>query len=261
MDTIVQVIHECETCAAIKQAMRLKPLWYGGRWLKHKYCGAWQIDYITLPQTHQGKRHVLTMVEATTEWLETYPVPLPRTLSWALKSKSCGDMAPQKELSGTHFQNSLIDTWAKERGIEWVYHIPCHAAASGKIERCNGLLKTALRAMGGGTFKYWDTHLAKATWLRLVNTRGSTNQAGPAQSKLPHTIEGDRVPVVHMKNMLGKTVWVSPASAKGKPIWGIAFAQGSGCTWWVMQKDGEVQCVPHGDLIASESNCMMLIAK
>ncbi|KAK4830577.1 LOW QUALITY PROTEIN: hypothetical protein QYF61_011755 [Mycteria americana] len=31
MDTIAQVIHECETCAAIKQAKWLKPLWYGGR--------------------------------------------------------------------------------------------------------------------------------------------------------------------------------------------------------------------------------------
>ncbi|KAK4807032.1 hypothetical protein QYF61_000361 [Mycteria americana] len=34
MDTIAQVIRECETCAAIKQAKRLKPLWYGGRRLK-----------------------------------------------------------------------------------------------------------------------------------------------------------------------------------------------------------------------------------
>ncbi|GAB0208996.1 pol-like protein ENS-3 [Grus japonensis] len=37
MDTISQVIHECETCAAIKQAKRVKPVWYGGRWLKYKY--------------------------------------------------------------------------------------------------------------------------------------------------------------------------------------------------------------------------------
>ena len=28
MDTIAQVIHECETCAAIKQAKRVKPQWY-----------------------------------------------------------------------------------------------------------------------------------------------------------------------------------------------------------------------------------------
>ncbi|GAB0207330.1 hypothetical protein GRJ2_003198600 [Grus japonensis] len=75
MDAISQVLHQCETCAAIKQAKRVKPLWYGGRWLKYKYGEAWQIDYITLPQSRQGKRYVLTMVEATTGWLETYPVP------------------------------------------------------------------------------------------------------------------------------------------------------------------------------------------
>ncbi|RMC06271.1 hypothetical protein DUI87_15702 [Hirundo rustica rustica] len=31
MDSISQVIHDCETCAAIKQAKRVKPLWYGGQ--------------------------------------------------------------------------------------------------------------------------------------------------------------------------------------------------------------------------------------
>lgn len=48
--------------------------------------------------------------------------------------------------------------------------------------------------MGGGTFKHADLHLAKA--ISLVNTRGSTNQAGPAQSKLLRTVAGDEVPVV-----------------------------------------------------------------
>ena len=136
----------------------------------------------------------------------------------------------------------------QEHGIEWVYHIPCHAPASGKIERYSGLLKTPLRAMGGGTV----IHLAKATWS--VSTRGSANQAGPAQSNLLRTVEGDKVPVVYVKNMLGKTVWVSPASGKGKPIRGIAFAQGPGSTWWVMRKDGEVQCVPQRDLILGENS-------
>ena len=75
MDAIAQVIHECETCATIKQAKWLKPLWYGGRWLKYKYGEAWQIDYITLPQTRHGKLYVLKMVEADTGWLETHAVP------------------------------------------------------------------------------------------------------------------------------------------------------------------------------------------
>ena len=56
--------------------------------------------------------------------------------------------------------------------------------------------------MWGGTFKNWDSSLAKATWL--VNIRGSTNQAGPAEAKLSRPVERDKVPVVHMQNMLGK---------------------------------------------------------
>lgn len=55
--------------------------------------------------------------------------------------------------------------------------------------------------------------------------------------------------MLHIKNLLGKTVQVIPASVKGKPIHGITFAQGPGCTWWVMRKDGKVQCVPQGDLV------------
>ena len=146
--------------------------------------------------------------------------------------------------NGTRFQNNLTDSWAKQHGIGWVYHIPCHAPASGKMERCNRLLKLALRVLSGGTLKHWDTHLAKAPWL--VNTRVSTNRAGPAQA------EGYTVSIV--ENILGKTAWVSPASGKGNPICGIAFAQGPGCTWWVMREDGEVQCVSEGDLFLSENS-------
>ncbi|TRZ07109.1 hypothetical protein HGM15179_019997 [Zosterops borbonicus] len=54
MDSISQVINDCEMCAVIKQAKRVKPLWYGGQWSKYKYGEAWQIDYITLPQTCQA---------------------------------------------------------------------------------------------------------------------------------------------------------------------------------------------------------------
>lgn len=93
-----------------------------------------------------------------------------------------------------------------------------------KVECYNGLLKTTLRATGEGTFKNWDAHLAQATWL--VNTKAS----GPAHFKLSSAAEGDRPPVVPMKSVLGKKVWGSPESGKGKPIHGIAFAQGLLCT-------------------------------
>ncbi|RMC20715.1 hypothetical protein DUI87_01567 [Hirundo rustica rustica] len=255
MDSISQVIHDCEMCAAIKQAKRVKPLWYGGRWSKYKYGEAWQIDYITLPQTRQGKRYVLTMVEATTGWLETYPVPhatARNTILGLEKQVLWRHGTPERIESdnGTHFKNSLINTWAREHGIEWVYHIPYHAPAAGKVERHNALLKTQLKALGGGSFKNWEQNLAKATWL--VNTRGSTNRAGPAQAEPLHTIDGDKVPVVHARGLLGKTVWIKSASSSDKPIRGVVFAQGPGCTWWIMQKDGTTRCVPQGDLIVGK---------
>ncbi|KAK4825401.1 hypothetical protein QYF61_027167 [Mycteria americana] len=101
MDTIAQVIHECETCAAIKQAKRLKPMWYGGRWLKYKYGEAWRIDYITLPQNPKASAMCLPWWKQPPDGRKLILCPMlsPGTLSWALKSKSCGDTAPQRELS------------------------------------------------------------------------------------------------------------------------------------------------------------------
>ncbi|RMC20413.1 hypothetical protein DUI87_01263 [Hirundo rustica rustica] len=172
MDSIFQVIHDCETCAAIKQAKRVKPLWYGGRWSKYKYGEAWQIDYITLPQTRQGKRYVLTMVEATTGWLETYPVPhatARNTILGLEKQILWRHGTPERIESdnGTHFKNSLINTWAREHGCT-IFLIMRQ-----QLGKLNGLLKTTLKALAGGTFKNWEINLAKATWL--VNTRGSTS--------------------------------------------------------------------------------------
>jgi len=107
-----------------------------------------------------------------------------------------------------------------------VYHILYNAPASGNTEQENELLKTTLRSVGDGAFKHQDTLLVKATWL--LNARGSINRAGPAQSKLLRTVEGHKVPVVHIKNTLGKTVWVIPTLGKGKPIHGILLLRDLG---------------------------------
>ncbi|KAK4808504.1 hypothetical protein QYF61_005821 [Mycteria americana] len=156
MDAIAQVIHECETRAAIKQAKRLKPLWYGGRWLKYKYGEAWQMDYITRPQTRQGKRRVLTMVEAITRWLETYPVThaTARNTILGLEKQVLWQHGTPERIesdNGTYFRNNLIDTWAKEHGIEQVYHIPLllfHVGGDEAATRSPRVIKRDLRALG-----------------------------------------------------------------------------------------------------------------
>ncbi|KAK4822913.1 hypothetical protein QYF61_023276, partial [Mycteria americana] len=116
MEAITQVTHECETCAAIKQATQ---------GLGFQYGEAWQIDYIgPLPPTCQGKHYTLTMVEATTGWLETYPVNhataqnnilgLEKQIVWQR-----GIPERIESDSGTHFQNNLINSWAKKHSTEF----------------------------------------------------------------------------------------------------------------------------------------------
>ncbi|RMC12085.1 hypothetical protein DUI87_11220 [Hirundo rustica rustica] len=111
----------------------VKPLWYGGRWSKYKYGEAWQIDYITLPQTRQGKRYVLTMVEATTGWLETYPVPhatARNTILGLEKQVLWRHGTPERIESdnGTHFKNSLINTRAR---VGVPYSLSCASSREG----------------------------------------------------------------------------------------------------------------------------------
>lgn len=75
-----------------------------------------------------------------------------------------------------------------------------------------------------------------------------------AQTKLLHTVATDKDPIVHVGKWLGKAAWAAPPLGKAKPIPGIAFHQWLRCIWWKMQKDGEIQCVPQGDLILRENN-------
>lgn len=123
MDSISQVIHDRKTFTVIKQAKQVKPLWYSGRLTNYKYREAWQIDCITLPQTHQSKHYVLTMVEATTGEMETYPVPhatAQNTILSLEKQVLWRHGTPEKIESDneTYFKNDLINTWTKEHGIE-----------------------------------------------------------------------------------------------------------------------------------------------
>jgi len=109
--------------------------------------GRWIISH---PQTHHGKPHVLTIAEANTRWLDTYPVPyaiVQNTISGLEKQVLWQHGTPESIESDkrTHFENNLLITWAKKYVTEWVYHIPYHAQSSGRVGQYNGLLKTTLK--------------------------------------------------------------------------------------------------------------------
>ncbi|KAK4810816.1 hypothetical protein QYF61_008788 [Mycteria americana] len=100
MDTIAQVIHECETCTAIKQAKRLKLLWYGGQVLCAYNGGSSHQMAGNIFCAHATAQNTILGLEKQVLWQHGTP------------ERIVSD-------NGTHFRNDLIDTWAKEHGIEW----------------------------------------------------------------------------------------------------------------------------------------------
>ncbi|RMC10165.1 hypothetical protein DUI87_12964 [Hirundo rustica rustica] len=75
------------------------------------------------------------MVEATTGWLETYPVPhvtAQNTILGLEKQILWRHSTPERIESdnGTHFKNSLINTWAREHGIDYIQRIVVNGSES-----------------------------------------------------------------------------------------------------------------------------------
>lgn len=109
-----------------------------------------------------------------------------------------------------------------------------------------------LRASGNEAWKQCNANLAEATWI--LNTRGTPNHPAPPKTSPLQIFGGDKVPVLHIGNWLGKPVWISPPMGKGKRIHGIVFPQKAECTRRGMQKDGETWCASQGDLSLGENN-------
>ena len=85
----------------------------------------WQVDYITLPRSRNGKVYVLTVVEVTAGWLETHSVSYAtaRNTILGLKKQVLWQHDTPERIesdNGTHFKNSLVNTWAKDRGTMWI---------------------------------------------------------------------------------------------------------------------------------------------
>ncbi|RMC20870.1 hypothetical protein DUI87_01723 [Hirundo rustica rustica] len=119
------------------------------------------------------------MVEATTGWLETYPVP--HTTAWntilGLEKQILWRHGTPERIesdNGTHFKNSLITPGLGNMALSGCTIFLIMSQQPGKLNDAMACLKTTLKALGGGTFKNWEVNLAKASWL--VNTRGPTTE-------------------------------------------------------------------------------------
>ncbi|KAF4804604.1 hypothetical protein TURU_006383 [Turdus rufiventris] len=122
----------------------------------------WQVDYIGPFRKSSDKKFILVGVEiiaglvqaeafkratgdntvkALQEWFGTFPKPQ------EIQSDN-----------GSHFTAKIVQDWAKDEGVKWVFHTPYYPQANGIVEMTNGLLKRLLKPQETG----WDLRLWKA---------------------------------------------------------------------------------------------------
>ncbi|PKU32707.1 endogenous retrovirus group k member 18 pol [Limosa lapponica baueri] len=114
---------------------------------------SWQIDYIGPLRTSGKKRYVLVGVEIISSL----------TMATSSKSATGEDMVnglkgwfstlPLPEEiqsdSSSHFIATVVQDWAKEEGIQWIFHSPYYPQANGIVERTNGLVLQKLMNLDG----------------------------------------------------------------------------------------------------------------
>lgn len=132
---------------------------------------SWQIDYIGSLRPSGGKKYVLVGVEIISgltvatdftsatgentvkglkEWFSTLPLP-----------------EEIQSDNGSHFTATIVQDWAKEEGIRWVFHTPYYPQANGIVERTNGLVKRFAKTHESG----WHLRLNDAIYQ--LNNRWS----------------------------------------------------------------------------------------
>ena len=138
----------------------------------HSLFQQWQVDYIGPLLWSEGARYALACVNTASGLLQAYPVPKANqayTIK-ALTKLMSAYRTPQVVESdqGTHFTGAMIQRWAEENNLEWLFHLPYDPTGAGLIERYSGILKAALRtdsqSLQGWTKRLYET-------LRDLNER------------------------------------------------------------------------------------------
>jgi len=96
-----------------------------------------------LPWQQLSRLQLEITVYSLKEWFSTLPLP----------DETESD-------NGSHFTDRVVQDWAKEEGIRWVFHTPYYPQANGIGERTNGLVKRLAKTYESG----WHLQLSNAIY-------------------------------------------------------------------------------------------------
>ncbi|KAK4819789.1 hypothetical protein QYF61_011389 [Mycteria americana] len=106
---------------------------------------SWQIDYIGPLRPSGGNKYVLVGVEIISglTMAAAFSSTTGENTMKGLKGWFSTLPLPEEIQSdnGSHFTAVVVQNWAKEEGIRWVFHTPYYPQANGIVECTNGLVK------------------------------------------------------------------------------------------------------------------------
>lgn len=118
-----------------------------------------QADDIGPFRKSQGKQHVSAEVRSGLVQAEAFSRATSANTLEALKMWFCFSPKPLALQSdnGSHFTAPIVQEWAKEEGIQCIFHTPYSPQANGIVERTDGLLKRFLKPQNSNwTERLWD---------------------------------------------------------------------------------------------------------
>jgi len=113
--------------------------------------GRIHIDHVgPIPQTSEGYRHLLVVIDSTTLFCEAFPTKTTtaeETADLLFREIICryGAMKAIETDTGTAFRNKLIAELCRLLHIKHIFSSPIHAAGNAKVERVNRTVLTSLK--------------------------------------------------------------------------------------------------------------------
>ena len=123
------------------------------------------IDLVTDCETlTSGNKHILTIIDHLTGWLEAFPIPDKSTdtiVTTLINQYLPVHMCPRYILSdnGMEFKNSLMDQVLQQLGIDRIFSAPYHPQSNGKLEVFHKYLKPTLKKLCKKDPANWDKYL------------------------------------------------------------------------------------------------------
>ncbi len=165
------------------------------------------IDLLQLPQSTQGSKYVLVMVDMFSRYVVLAPIKdkTAQNVAHALVTRLiCEYSAPRVLLSdnGAEFRNRLLHEICNQFGINHTFTVAYHPASNGLVERTNRKILEVLRPVVGTllhTWEDWLPHVAASINSSVCESTGQSPHfiVFGVEKRLPYDLLGSSQPPVY----------------------------------------------------------------